>query len=164
MSKNKLNLYKHRFYVFTMDLFSSTRICAKDHNSRHQRQKTKNPAGARFLSAWLQVVAASTLYYVNAKSIRDRCNSRNLRSKFLCHRVWMAGANLSKKYCSYIQYLSILRVFAVSEGAAVYRRNEVLAETGGAVSALTPEVSTLCYVNPGAGHRRRKGTPASCSF
>ena len=27
------------------------------------------------------------------------------------------------------------------------RRNEVLAETGGAVSALTPEVSTLCYVN-----------------
>lgn len=49
-------------------------------------------------------------------------------------------------------------------GAAVYRRNEVLAETGGAVSALTPEVSTLCYVNPGAGHRRRKGTPASCSF
>lgn len=52
----------------------------------------------------------------------------------------------------------------MSEGAAVYRRNEVLAETGGAVSALTPEVSTLCYVNPGAGHRRRKGTPASCSF
>ena len=40
------------------------------------------------------------------------------------------------------------------------RRNEVLAETGGAVSALTPEVSTLCYVNPGAGNRRRKGTPA----
>ena len=34
------------------------------------------------------------------------------------------------------------------------RRNEVLAETGGAVSALTPEVSTLCYVNPGAGNRR----------
>ena len=52
----------------------------------------------------------------------------------------------------------------MSEGAAVYRRNEVLAETGGAVSALTPEVSTLCYVNPGAGNRRRKGTPASCSF
>ncbi|UMP88379.1 hypothetical protein MJ563_27005 [Klebsiella pneumoniae] len=23
-------LYKHRFYVFTMDLFSSTKICAKD--------------------------------------------------------------------------------------------------------------------------------------
>ncbi|MDX6892198.1 hypothetical protein SJZ86_17185 [Klebsiella aerogenes] len=43
MSKNKLNLYKHRFCVFTMDLFSSTRICAKDHNSRHQRQKTKTP-------------------------------------------------------------------------------------------------------------------------
>lgn len=38
----------------------------------------------------------------------------------------------------------------MSEGAAVYRRNKVLAETGGAVSALTPEVSTLCYVNPGA--------------
>ena len=54
---------------------------------------------------------------------------------------------MSIKYCSCIQYLSILRVFAVSEGAAVYRRNKVLAETGGAVSALTPEVSTLCYVN-----------------
>ena len=118
MSKNKLNLYKHRFYDFTMDLFSSTRICAKDHNSRHQRQKTKNPARARFLSAFLRVVAASTLYYVNDKSIRDRCNSRNLRSRFLCHRVWMAGANLSKKYCSYIQYLSILDVFTLCHSGA----------------------------------------------
>ncbi|MBC2873015.1 hypothetical protein H7U18_14180 [Klebsiella pneumoniae] len=47
MSKNKLNLYKHRFYVFTMDLFSSTKICAKDHSSA-QRTENKNPAGARF--------------------------------------------------------------------------------------------------------------------
>ena len=31
----------------------------------------------------------------------------------------------------------------MSEGAAVYRRNEVLAETGGAVSALTPREHTV---------------------
>ena len=49
------------------------------------------------------------------------------------------------------------------EPLVVHRRNEVLAETGGAVSASTPQLSTLCYVNKGAGHRRRKGTPASCS-
>jgi hypothetical protein len=39
------------------------------------------------------------------------------------------------------------------------RAHKVLAETGGAVSALTPE-STLCYANKTAGYRQRKGTPA----
>lgn len=38
-----------------------------------------------------------------------------------------------------------------------------LAETGGAVSALTPEVSTLCYVNPvlatGGGKVRQHRAP-----
>ncbi len=115
--ENKLNLYKHRFYVFTMDLFSSTKIARKI-TVRRKRAENKNPAGARFLSAWLQVVAASTLYYVNAKSIRDRCSSRNLRSVFLCHRVWMRGADLSKKYCSSIQYLSILGVFTLCHSGA----------------------------------------------
>ncbi|HGN9070167.1 TPA: hypothetical protein ACK10G_004738 [Klebsiella variicola] len=43
MSKNKLNLYKHRFCDFTMDLFSSTIICAKDHNSAQKGRKQKNP-------------------------------------------------------------------------------------------------------------------------
>ncbi|EPQ4140256.1 hypothetical protein L9H42_003310 [Klebsiella quasipneumoniae] len=43
MSKNKLNLYKHRFYVFTMDLFSSTKICAKDHSSAQKGIKQKTP-------------------------------------------------------------------------------------------------------------------------
>ncbi len=145
MSKNKLNLYKHRFYVFTMDLFSSTKICAKDHSSAQKDRKTKNPAGARFLSAWLQVVAASTLYYVNAKSIRDRCSSAQFKVGFLCHRVWMRGADLSKKYCSSIQCLSILGVFTLchSGGRKFDRRNEVLAETGGAVSALTPREHTV---------------------
>ncbi|AWX85147.1 hypothetical protein CWN40_03715 [Klebsiella quasipneumoniae] len=64
------------------------------------------------------MVAASTLYYVNAKSIRDRCSSRNLRSVFLCHRVWDSAADLSKKYCSSIQYLSILGVFTVCHSGA----------------------------------------------
>ena len=42
--------------------------------------------------------------------------------------------------------------------------HKVLAETGGAVSALTLE-STLCYANKTAGYRQRKGTPAgSCSL
>ncbi|HBT4785413.1 TPA: hypothetical protein NPN91_002647 [Klebsiella variicola subsp. variicola] len=43
MSKNKLNLYKHRFCDFTMDLFSSTIICAKDHNSEQKGRKQKTP-------------------------------------------------------------------------------------------------------------------------
>ncbi|PLD60551.1 hypothetical protein B6I57_24310 [Klebsiella quasipneumoniae] len=64
------------------------------------------------------MVAVSTLYYVNAKSIRDRCSSRNLRSLFLCHRVWARAADLSKKYCSSIQYLSILGVFMVCHSGA----------------------------------------------
>ncbi len=127
-----------------MDLFSSTKICAKDHSSA-QRAENKNPAGARFLSAWLQVVAASTLYYVNAKSIRDRCSSRNLRSVFLCHRVWMRGADLSKKYCSSIQYLFILGVFTLchSGAASLTGATKSPAETGGAVSALTPREHTV---------------------
>lgn len=107
-------------------------------------QKTKNPAGARFLSAWLQVVAASTLYYVNAKSIRDRCSSRNLRSVFLCHRVWMRGADLSKNTVHpYSIYLYWVCSLCAIRGRKFDRRNEVLAETGGAVSALTPREHTV---------------------
>lgn len=126
-----------------MDLFSSTKICAKDHSSA-QKGRKQNPAGARFLSAWLQVVAASTLYYVNAKSIRDRCSSRNLRSVFLCHRVWMRGADLSKNTVHpYSIYLYWVCSLCAIRGRKFDRRNEVLAETGGAVSALTPREHTV---------------------
>ncbi|PLP31288.1 hypothetical protein CWM88_15190 [Klebsiella pneumoniae] len=37
---------------------------------------------------------------------------------FLCHRVWMRGADLSKKHCSSIQYLSILGVFTLCHSGA----------------------------------------------
>jgi small toxic protein TisB len=54
-------------------------------------------------------------------------------------------------------------VFAVSEGAAVYRRNEVLAETGGAVSALTPEVAhcvtSIQVLATGGGKVRQHRAP-----
>ncbi|HIE8869729.1 MULTISPECIES: hypothetical protein [Klebsiella] len=43
MSINKLNSYKHRFSIFTMDLFSSRKICVKDHNSAQKGRKQKTP-------------------------------------------------------------------------------------------------------------------------
>ena len=126
--------------------------------------ENKKPRLSEVFIRVLRLVAAEhTVLRQRKKYTRSKTNAQ-FRHGFWRFWVWIAFLILSKKYCSCIQYLSILRVFAVSEGAAVYRRNEVLAETGGAVSALTPEVSTLCYVNPGAGNRRRKGTPASCSF
>jgi hypothetical protein len=67
-----MNLYKHRFSFHNGFIFIHEN-CAKI--TFRLRMKTKNPAGARFLSG-LRLVAASTLYYVNAKSIRDRENAQ----------------------------------------------------------------------------------------
>ncbi|SNU32569.1 hypothetical protein KOSB73_110014 [Klebsiella grimontii] len=51
---------------------------------------------------------------------------------------------MSKKYCSCIQYSFYTEgVRRVNLGPHFYRRKEVLAETGGAVSALTPEEHTV---------------------
>lgn len=49
-----------------------------------------------------------------------------------------------QKYCSYIQYLFYTEgVRRGNLGPHFYRRKKVLAETGGAVSALTPEEHTV---------------------
>ncbi|HHA2001890.1 TPA: hypothetical protein ACOEMK_003678, partial [Enterobacter kobei] len=45
-------------------------------------QKTKNPAGARFLSGFCGWSPQNTLCYVNAKSIRDRGRTRNSGTDF----------------------------------------------------------------------------------
>ncbi|MFT0668781.1 hypothetical protein RVM25_33405, partial [Enterobacter hormaechei subsp. xiangfangensis] len=44
--------------------------------------KTKNPAGARFLSGFCGWSPQNTLCYVNAKSIRDRRRTRNSGTDF----------------------------------------------------------------------------------
>lgn len=60
----------------------------------------------------------------------------------------MRGADLSKKYCSSIQYLFILGVFTLchSGAASLTGATKSWLKRVVAVSALTRE-STLCYVN-----------------
>ena len=126
--------------------------------------ENKKPRLSEVLSGFCGWSPQNTLCYVNAKSIRDRRRTRNSGTDF---DVFEYGS--PSRFCpqNTVHTYSIYLYWGCSQwarGPQFYRRNEVLAETGGAVSALTPEVSTLCYVNPGAGNRRRKGTPASCSF
>ncbi len=63
---------------------------------------------------------------------------------FLCHRVSMRGADLSKNTVHpYSIYLYWVCSLCAIRGRKFDRRNEVLAETGGAVSALTPRDTVL---------------------
>ena len=77
-------------------------------------QKTK-PRWSEVLSGFCGWSPQNTLCYVNAKSIRDRTRTRNSGTDFDVLSMDHLP-NFVQKYCSCIQYLSILRVFAVSEG------------------------------------------------
>ncbi len=142
MSKNKLNLYKHRFYVFTMDLFSSTKICAKDHSSA-QRAENKTPPERGFISMVTGGSRKHTVLRQRQKYTRS-LQFAQFKVGFLCHRVWMRGADLSKNTVHpYSIYLYWVCSLCAIRGRKFDRRNEVLAETGGAVSALTPREHTV---------------------
>jgi type I toxin-antitoxin system toxin TisB len=103
-------------------------------------QKTKNPAGARFCQ-WLAggireahcVTSTAKVYAIGG----DRAISPTV---YRVIEYETARLFCRQKHCSSIQHLSILKLFAVSHlGAACSTgAQKVLAETGGAVSALTP--------------------------
>ncbi|AWF53707.1 hypothetical protein HMPREF1502_0799 [Klebsiella sp. AS10] len=65
-----------------MDLFSTRRNCAEDHINLRRDKNKKPRRGEVFCSVFLRLVAASTLYYVNEKSIRDRGRRRNFHDGF----------------------------------------------------------------------------------
>ncbi len=128
--------------------------------------KTKNPAEARFFLQRLRLVTAvHTVLRQRTKYTRSHGNAQ-FTARILTHLSMAPASRFVHKllfiYTVFIYTGCVHRVRG--EPLVVHRRNEVLAETGGAVSASTPQLSTLCYVNKGAGHRRRKGTPASCSL
>lgn len=83
-----------------------------------QIRKQKTPPERGFYQGLRLVAAEHTVLRQRKKYTRSKTNAQ-FRHGFWRFWVWVAFRFLSKKYCSCIQYLSILRVFAVSEGAAV---------------------------------------------
>lgn len=83
------------------------------------RPENKKPRLSEVFIRVLRLVAAEhTVLRQRKKYTRSKTNAQ-FRHGFWRFWVWITFMILSKKYCSCIQYLSILRVFAVSEGAAV---------------------------------------------
>ena len=81
--------------------------------------ENKKPRLSEVLSGFCGWSPQNTLCYVNEKKYTRSKTNAQFRHGFWRFWVWIAFQILSTKYCSYVQYLSILRVFAVSEGAAV---------------------------------------------
>ncbi len=99
------------------------------------RPENKTPPKRGFIRVcgWLP---QNTLCYVNAKSIRDRRRTRNSGTDFD-----VLSMDRLPKFVHKILFMHTVFIYTEGvrseRGAAVYRRNEVPAETGGAVSALT---------------------------
>lgn len=130
------------------------------------RPQNKKPRRSEVFFQCLRLVTAEhTVLRQRTKYTRSHRNAQ-FTARILTHLSMAPASRFVHKllfiYTVFIYTGCVHRVWG--EPLVVHRRNEVLAETGGAVSASTPHLSTLCYVNKGAGHRRRKGTPASCSL
>ena len=99
-----------------------------------RKQKTPPERGFSGFCGWLP---QNTLCYVNARSICDRRRTRNSGTDF---DVFEYGMGFEFCPQNTVHAYSIYLYWGCSQwarGPQFYRRNEVLAETGGAVSALT---------------------------
>ena len=83
-----------------------------------ESRKQKTPPERGFFRVLRLVAAEHTVLRQRTKYMRSKTNAQ-FRHGFWRFWVWNGFRILSTKYCSCIQYLPILRMFAVSEGAAV---------------------------------------------
>lgn len=84
-----------------------------------QTRKQKTPPKRGFYQGFAVGCRRTHCVTSTQKSIRDRRRTRNSGTDFDVFEYGSPFDFCPKKHCSCIQYLSILRMFAVSEGAAV---------------------------------------------
>ncbi|WP_430381669.1 hypothetical protein [Trabulsiella odontotermitis] len=163
---HQLDLYKHRFGWQTTELFSSAENLRLRSRFVLQQPKTKNPAGARFLSTGFAGGSRRTHCVTSTVKVYAIAGERAIfGTDFDVLSMVQPGEFVQKILFMHTVFIYNEPVhFVRFGGRMLHGRNEVLAETGGAVSALPLREHTVLRQQRGWLQAVERYANPQCSF